>query len=77
MPKDIRLQITIDPNLLGHFREHLEKRHSKAAPEESIAKLVASILDDSAFPLEAKLSDKRTIHLAYHLRSFSQPIFED
>lgn len=76
MPQDAKIEITIDPALLNHFTDHLNRENSGVPPEEVIAGVVATILNSSAYPLEAKRTDGRTIRIGYHLRSFSQPFFE-
>ena len=76
MPKDAGIEITIDPSLLNHFAENLKRQDSSQSPEKEIAGVIATILDDSAFPLEAKRTGGKTIHIGYHLRSFSQPFFD-
>jgi len=76
MSKDARIEIIIDPSLLNHFTENLNRQNSSVTPEKAIAGVIATILDDSAFPLEAKRTSELTIHIGYHLRSFSQPFFE-
>ena len=75
MPQDAKIEITIDPLLLDHFTENLGRRNSSIKPEDAITRLVTTILDSSAFPIEAKQISKSEIRIAYHLRSFSQPIF--
>jgi len=73
--QDVKIEITIDHSLLEHFRENLARQGSPRLAEEAITSLVASILDDSTYPIEAKKAGEREIRIAYHLRSFSQPIF--
>lgn len=68
------LTLEIDPSLLEHVRERLAQRHRDTAPKELIAALVASILDDSGYPLSATRTDAGQIRIAYRLRSFSEPI---
>jgi len=76
MPQDAKIEIIIDPSLLDHFSENLSRQNSSRSPEDAIASLVASILDDSVFPITAERAGKREIRISYHLRSFSQPIFD-
>jgi len=76
MPQDAKIEITIDPSLLDHFSENLSRQNSNRSPEDAIASLVATILDDSVFPITAERTGKKEIHINYHLRSFSQPIFD-
>jgi len=75
MPQDTKIEVTLDPSLLDHFTENLGRQNSSILPEDAITRLVATILDSSAFPIEAKQMGEREIRIAYRLRSFSQPIF--
>jgi len=75
MPQDAKIEVTIDSSLLDHFTENLKRRNSGISPEEAITGLVTTILDSSAYPLEAKQTGGKEIRIGYHLRSFSQPIF--
>ena len=75
MQEDAKIEITIDRSLLEHFAENLSLQNSGRVPEDAIAGLVATVLNDSSFPIEAKQTGEREIRIAYHLRSFSQPIF--
>lgn len=74
-PRVATIEITIDPSLLDHFIKNLSNQNSRIVPEDAITGLVATILDSSAFPIKAKQTGGRKIRVAYHLRSFSQPIF--
>jgi len=76
MQQSSKIEICIDPSLLDHFTENLGRHNSNTTPETAIVELITSILDDSAFPIEARRSGKNQIQVAYHLRSFSQPIFD-
>ena len=75
IPRDAKIVITIAPSLLDHFTENLSRQNPRMPPEEAITRLIAAILDSSAFPVEAKQTGGGEIRIAYHLRSFSQPIF--
>lgn len=68
------LTLEIDPSLLEHVRERLVQRHRDSPPEELVAALVTSILDNSGYPLSATRTDDGQISLRYRLRSFSEPI---
>ena len=76
MSQDAKIEITIDPSLLNHFSENLKRLNSRIPTEEAITELVASILDNSALPVSAKQTGCGKVRIAYHLRSFSQPIFD-
>lgn len=75
MPTDASIKITIDPSLLNHFAENLQRLGNGETPENAIARLVASVIDGSAYPLTAKWKGDAEIRIGYRLRSFSQPIF--
>lgn len=75
MPTDATIKISIDPSLLSHFTENLRRLGNGEAPEQAIARLVASVLDGSSYPLTAKWTGDGEIRIGYRLRSFSQPIF--
>ena len=75
MPEDKTIEITIDPRLLEHFRENLQRLGNGEAPEHAIARLVASILDGSAYPITGKWRGDSKVRIGYRLRSFSEPIF--
>ena len=75
IPQEAKIEITIDRSLLDHFTENLSGHNPSMPPENAIARLISTILDSSAFPIEAKQTGGSEIRIAYHLRSFSQPIF--
>ena len=75
IPQDAKIEIIIDSSLLDHFTENLRSRNPGMPPEDAITRLVTTILDSSAFPVEAKQTGGSEIRIAYHLRSFAQPIF--
>jgi hypothetical protein len=68
------LTLEIDPSLLEHVRERLAQRHLDSSPEELMAALVTSILDNSGYPLSATRTEAGQIRIRYRLRSFSEPI---
>jgi len=55
MPQDTKIEVTLDPSLLDHFTENLGRQNSSILPEDAITRLVATILDSSAFPIEATI----------------------
>lgn len=73
-PPTETLTLEIDPSLLEHVRERLAQRHRDTQPEELVAALMTSILDNSGYPLSATRTDDGHIRLRYRLRSFSEPI---
>jgi len=75
MPQDATIEITIDPSLLDHFTENLNRLESGEAPENAITDLIATILDGSEFPVTAERTGTRKIRIGYRLRSFSEPFF--
>jgi hypothetical protein len=76
MPADATITLRVDPSLLEHFTEHLAKTKSAKKPEAAITNLLATILDNSLYPIRAQQTGEREIRVTYHFRSFSQPIFE-
>lgn len=72
---DLTITVTIDRSLRDHVEENLARRDPALGAGDAIAGLLAMILNDSAYPIEARRTGDREIRLAYHLRSFSQPIF--
>jgi hypothetical protein len=76
MPHDATIDLIIDPSLLDHFTEHLAITKSDIPPDVAITNLVSTILDNSPYPIRTKQTGEREIHITYHIRSFSQPIFE-
>lgn len=71
----MKIEIEIDPSLLEHFQENLDRKGSSTPPDRAITTLVARILDGSAYPIEATQTGSTAIRIGYHLRSFSEPIF--
>jgi hypothetical protein len=76
MPPDATIRITIDPSLLEHVKEQLATKKYPTPPEEAIASLVSAILDHSLYSTRAQKTGKREVRISYHIRPFSQPIFE-
>ena len=76
MSDDTTIHVTIAPSLLEEVREELARKKYTISPEDAITYLVSSILDNSSYPIRANQIGKREIQLKYHIRSFSQPIFE-
>lgn len=54
MSQDTKIEISIDPSLLNHFIEHQSKKKSRLPPEDAIAGLITTILDNSAYLIKAK-----------------------
>lgn len=75
MEQTAKIEITIAPSLLNHYIENLGGKNSNTRPEDAITQLIATILNNSEFPVEARQTGDREIRIGYHLRSFSQPIF--
>ncbi len=76
MLDDTTIQVTIDPSLLEEVTEALEKKKYRIPPDEAITSLVSIILDHSPYPISAKKTGTHEVHLSYHIRLFSEPIFE-
>lgn len=76
MPDDATIQVTIDPSLLEHVREQMAITKYPIPPDEAITTLVSMILDSSPYPIRAQQAGEREIRIKYHIRSFSQPIFD-
>ena len=73
-PSTETLSLEIDPSLLEPMRERLVQRHRDTPPEELVAALVTTILDNSSYPLSATRTDDGPIRIRYRLRSFSEPL---
>jgi hypothetical protein len=76
MSDDTAICLTIDSSLLEEVNGKLAGSKYGIPPEDAITHLVASILDNSPYPIQASQIGKRRIQLRYRIRSFSQPIFE-
>ena len=75
MSDSLEMKIVVAPSLLDHIREGLDQQGTGEVPEDWIVDMVTAVLQGSEFPIEAKRTDERTIQIAYHLRTFSQPLF--
>lgn len=75
MSDALEVKIVVAPSLLNHVKEGLAQQHSRADPQNRIIDLLTLILNGSEFPIDAERTKSGAIHVAYHLRSFSQPIF--
>ena len=76
MSEGTTIQVIIAPSLLEEVTERLARKKYNTLPEDAITCLVSTILDNSSYPIQAKQTGKREIHLTYHIRSFSKPIFD-
>jgi hypothetical protein len=76
MPTASAITLSVDPSLQEHFAEHLAQKKSGVPPEVAITNLIATILDNSPYPIRAQQTGNREIRIKYQIRSFSQPIFE-
>lgn len=65
-PTTDTLTLEIDPSLLKHVRKRLKQKHrNAAAPEEVIAALITTLLDNSGYPISAKRMDDDKIRIRY------------
>ena len=69
------IEITINPSLLNHFKQHLSRKKSRITPEDAITGLITTIINDTNFPIKAKRTGKKEIEIGYHLHTFFEPIF--
>ena len=75
MSDSVEIQIVVAPSLLNHVREGLDQKGTGEVPEDWVVDMLTAVLQGSEYPIEAKRTDERTIQIAYHLRTFSQPLF--
>lgn len=75
MPQTTEVKIVMDRTLVEHFAKGLQEHNSSNSVGEEITNLLQIVLEDSEYPITAKITGKNEIQLAYRLRSFSQPIF--
>ena len=76
MSKNIEIKIVIDPPLAKYFEEEMNKRTMNFSVAEEITAFLATVLNDSAYPITSIKSDMQEIHLNYRPKSFADPIFQ-
>ena len=76
MTDEAVIEIVVDPSLVEHVAQHLARKNRTITPEEAITGLVSTILDNSPYPIRAQRTGEREVRISYHVRSFSQPIFQ-
>jgi len=75
MSKNIEIKIVIDPPLVKYFEEGMSKRGIDFSVAEEMAEFLATVLNDSSYPITSIKTDKQEIHLNYRPKSFADPIF--
>lgn len=75
MSEQIELKIIIDPSLVQYFEEGMRKRHIECSTAEEMAEFLATILNDTLYPIVSRKAGEDEIHLGYRPRSFADPIF--
>jgi len=75
MPEQIELKIIIDPSLVEYFEEGMRKNHIECSTAEEMAEFLATILNDTMYPIVSSRANEQEIHLNYRPRSFADPIF--
>lgn len=75
MSKNIEIKIVIEPALAKYFEDGINKRDIDVGVAEEITEFLATVLNDSAYPLVSTKTASQEIHLNYQPRSFADPIF--
>lgn len=70
-----RVSLLIDPQLLDYFRQGMQRDHLAGDPQEELVAFLAVVLNDTAYPIEAHLTETEEIMLSYRPRAFADPIF--
>ncbi|WP_321366187.1 hypothetical protein [uncultured Desulfuromusa sp.] len=75
MSKNIEIKIVIEPPLAKYFEDGINKRDIDIGVAEEITEFLATVLNDSIYPIESAKTDPQEIHLTYRPKSFADPIF--
>ncbi len=76
MSDHLEIRVVVEPSLVRHFQEGLESTKTPGDPDAHIVNLIASILNGSSYPVASRITGHSEISISYHLRSFSNPIFD-
>jgi len=75
MSEQIELRIVIDPSLVEYFEEGMRQNHIYCSTAVEMAEFLATILNDTMYPIASNKTNEQDIHLSYRPRSFADPIF--
>ena len=75
MAENIEIKIVIDPSLVTYFEEGVSKRHIDYSATEELTEFLASVLNDTIYPIASSKTSEQEIHLSYRPKSFADPIF--
>ena len=69
------IELVIDSSLLDYFREGMQRDRIEGDPLQELNAFLADVLNDTAYPIEAHLTEAGEIRLSYQPRAFADPIF--
>ncbi|MBF0383872.1 MAG: hypothetical protein HQL69_22885 [Magnetococcales bacterium] len=72
--KDI--SVVIDNSLIEHISKQLKDQDASDNPEEVVSRFLEVILNNSDYPIAAKMKGDKELELSFHMHSFSTPFFE-
>lgn len=75
MSEAIEIRVIIDPSLVVYFEEGMRKRHIDLSTAEEMTEFLATILNDTIYPIASSLKGEHEIHLNYRPKAFADPIF--
>ena len=75
MSEQIELRIVIDPSLVEYFEDGMRQDHIDCSTEDEMTEFLATILNDTMYPIVSRKTSAQEIHLSYRPRSFADPIF--
>ena len=75
MSEQIELRVVIDPSLVKYFEEGMSKNHIDCSTATETAEPLATILNDTMYPIVTDMTSEQEIHPGYRPRSFADPIF--
>ena len=71
----LRLTLQIDKSLLDYFRDGMQRDRLEGDPALELTLFLASLLNNTAYPIEAHHLETGEIKLSYQPRAFADPIF--
>ena len=75
MSEAFEIKIVIDPSLVEYFEEGMHRQHIDYSTTEEITRFLATILNDSMYPIVSSQTGSGEIHLNYRPRAYADPIF--
>jgi hypothetical protein len=70
-----QILLIIDPTLHDYFRDGMQRDRIEGDPHAELVAFLAGVLNDTAYPIEAHLTETGEIRLSYQPRAFADPIF--